>query len=132
MAEFTIDGKAYKSGRLDAFKQSHIVRRLAPLVGALAPALRVFKTDPMAALQLVTSALAKLSDEDVEYVQKACLCVVERQNAGIWSPVLPRGGVLAFDDIGLLELNEITFNVLQDNLTPFFSGIGRRGWSVPE
>jgi len=131
--EFDIAGQHYKSGQLDAFKQSHIVRRLAPVFGAIAPAFKLFQTDVMAAFEKLAGAIAKLSDEDVEYIQRACLAVVQRQQGANmpWVQVMPTGGRLAFDDIGLLELNEICFYVLKDNLAPFFSGIAQRGWAVP-
>lgn len=130
--EIEIDGKQYKTGTLDAFKQSHIVRRLAPVIGAMAPAMQAFKVDPMQAFKLIAEALAKLSDEDVEYVQKSCLSVVHRkQGEGQWAKVYVPGGIIAFDDIKLLEMNELVFAVLRDNLSDFFSGLARRGWASP-
>lgn len=141
MLEFDVDGKKYKiTDGLDAFKQSHIVRRLAPAIGGLAPLvkdMRSFKGDPLTAIANavgpITEALAKLSDEDVEYIQKNCLAVVFReQGEGKWARVFAHGGVVQFNDIGLLEMNEIVIKVLKHHLSDFFSGLARRGWTGPQ
>ena len=40
MADFVIGQHTYRSGRLDAFQQFHIVRKIAPITATLAPALK--------------------------------------------------------------------------------------------
>ena len=140
-AEFEVSGQAYRSGKLDAFKQSHIVRRLAPVLGSIGQLRKyvvmdgsgnVASADLPGVLSVVSEALSKLSDDDVEYIQKTCLAVVSRKQGDLFSSVLPRGGVLAFEDIGMLEMNTIVFYVLKDNLAGFFSGIGRKVSPVPQ
>lgn len=132
--EFEIDGKQFRSGALDAFTQDAIVRRLLPVAGAVFGAYQRFASgDKAAALADGTSALSKLSDADAQFIIRTCLGATYRKQLpqDVWVSVLPNGGKMAFDDITLLDIYEIVFNVLRDNLAPFFSGIARRGLTVP-
>lgn len=126
--EFTVGDRRYRAGRLNAFDQSHIVRRIAPLMSAFAGVVEQARSDPGNAFAPLAQAFAGMSDVDVEYVQKKALAVVEtEQGAEKWAPVMTRSGVLMFDDIGMLEMNMIVFEVLKENLAPFFAGLGRMG-----
>lgn len=125
--EFEISGQQYRSGRMNAFEQSHIIRRLAPLVSTFSGVVGAIKSDPARAFEPLAAAFASMSDADVEYIQVRALAVVQRQQGDRWAPVfVPRGGI-AFDDIDALAMNQIVFEVLRDNLTPFFEGLGRMG-----
>lgn len=133
MMEFELDGKKYKSGNLDAFTQTNLVKRLAPVLGGIMTGFTAWKSGEIGkAIGEFAQTLAKIPDADVEYIQKTCLSTVYRQQAeGLpWAKVY-NGGVIAFDDVGLLELNEIVFHVVKDQLQPFISGLTRRGWVVP-
>ena len=126
--EFTVGDRKYRAGRLNAFDQSHIVRRIAPLMSAFAGTVEQIKADPGNAFGPLAQAFAGMTDADVEYIQKKALAVVETEQAPEkWAPVMARSGVLMFDDIGMLEMNQIVFEVLKDALTPFFTGLGRMG-----
>lgn len=140
--EFEVDGKKYKSGDLDVFKQQAIVKRLAPLLGSLGE-LRKFvvmgpdnkpqAADIVGVMATILNALTKMEDTDLEFIQKTCLLVTSRQQeGGVWARVYVQGGIIAFSDIGLLELNEIVFNILKGNLSDFISGLARRGWTGPQ
>lgn len=94
MAEFTVNGADYRSGKLDAFKQFHTSRRLA-------------KTN-----------LIHMSDEDSEYVVKACLGVTQRKSGGTWAPMLA-GDRMMFNDLKLFEMMEIVEHVLEDHKADF-------------
>ena len=125
----TINGNEYNTGRLSAFEQLHIARRLAP---ALANLFTIFSTAPTvsegesvedAILSLATGPLAdtfaKMSDTDVDYIVNTCLGVCERQQDKGFDKVM-RGGTLMFHNLELDELLGLTFTVIQENLGRFF------------
>ena len=127
--EFEVSGHAYRAGRLNPFVQSHIIRRLAPLVSAFSGLAQAIKDDPLSALEPMVQAFASMSDADVEYIQRNALNVVQRQQQGSsWAPVVTKAGDIMFDDIGALEMNRIVFEVLKDSLTPFFQGLDLSGF----
>ena len=125
--EFEVAGQAYRSGRLNAFEQSHIIRRLAPLVSAFSGVVAAIKEDPSRAFEPMAQAFAGMSDADVEYIQVRALAVVQRQQGDRWAPVWVQRGGIAFEDIDALVMNQLVFEVLRDNLAPFFDGLGRMG-----
>lgn len=132
-----IAGHKYAIGKLDAFEQLHVARRLAPMLSELmsafisAPALFTGKTEGedeskalMEVLELATGPLAdafsKMSNVDVDYIVHACLSVCERKQAKGYAKVyIPRGGLM-FQDIQLDTLLGLTWYVIQENLAGFF------------
>ena len=134
MKEVTIGQHAYRIGKLNAFKQLHIVRRLSPCLGKLAglagegPGLkRDAQGNPVDVeggmeklLEPLANAMAALSDDDVEYVLHACLEVTDcRQGAG-WARMRANGSTM-FDSLSLPVLLQLAFHVLRENLTDFFT-----------
>ncbi len=79
---FTHNGRKFKLGKLDAFRQFHIVRRIGPLLAELLPAMAEItkankleglseseKLDEFAKIaQPIMQGLSKLSDADADYV----------------------------------------------------------------
>lgn len=142
--EFTIGENVYRAGKLDAFKQLHIVRRLTPCLGGLASLAgskaklkydengKVVDVDGDMAevMEPLISAVTSLKDEDVEYILNACLEAAERkQTGGKWSPVRSNG-VTMFGGIALPSMLAIAYHVIRENLTDFFKDLplasGRR------
>ncbi len=138
MAEFQIGGSLYRTkGKIDARQQFHIARRLAPLVGqivSLGPLLQTALSgpaiDPSAVEALIvpfSTALAKIPDEDCDYVLDRCLSVVQAQRtqpngAVVWADVWSgRVGRMMFEDITLPQMMQIAAEVLQENLAGFFA-----------
>ncbi len=119
-----ISGQTYRVGKIDARTQFHIVRRLAPIFGELAPALRGGAGDPLTTLPAITAAFAKLSDEDMDYCLFGLLRVVVRQqpNGLGWGPV-STGTILAYDDITLPIMLQIAWASLSENLSSFFAAL---------
>lgn len=121
-----IGGNAYKIGKLDAFKQFHVVRRIGgPLVDLGIEFLRVQDGKGEGWESILRSAvhdLGKLSDADADYVLLTCLSVVERQRPqdGGWSPVAP-SRVLMFQDIDMATMLQLVWAVLESNLESFFA-----------
>lgn len=129
MAEFTINGKSYRTRPLNAIQQFHVARRLAPL---LAEATNVFQAgqnedvqslDQMAdIMKPIFDVLSQMKDDELDYIMERCLSVTQRQQAG--GQYAPMWNVAArqpqFADLSMVELLQITFQVIQENLGNFF------------
>ena len=129
MSEFTHAGVTYQAGKLDAMRQFHVTRRLAPFLPKLAGA--GLPSDPgslsqaavFAFLEPLAACVAAMSDADAEYVLHTCLSVVERrQDAGGWAKVMA-GGRLMFEDMDMAAMLVCAFHVLQHNLSGFFAAL---------
>lgn len=123
--EVEILGKQYKVGKLSAFQQMYILKRAAPVLGALQSAFsgvdaEAEGTDVLGPLGEVVGALP---DESLEYVVNTCLDVADvRQAGGGWAP-MRKNGALMFPDIDLLTLLSLTAHVLSENLAGFFNAL---------
>lgn len=142
MALFTIGEHDYRSDKLDALTQFNVSRRIIPVVIALAPLIIPGATEKDIAL-LITSdlsrnvaliqpaleAVAKMPDDDVNYVLAKCASRVFRANKNpstgavdSWSPIWNSSAKsLQYDDLGMVDLITIVWNVLRENLEGFFS-----------
>lgn len=132
--EKEIGGKLYRTGRLDALKQLHVSRKLAPAIFALGASASSLKapvegTEEVAILDIAVGAfepLAKaisgMEEKDVDYVVHTCLDVCERQDSpgGPWAKMRASNGALMFQDIGLKELMQVVILVIRENLGDFF------------
>lgn len=135
MQEFEINGKKYRIGKLDAFKQFHVTRKIAPIVPTLIPVyVRIttdggVKDDLEKLSELImpfADAMAEMSDEASEYVIATCLSVCQRAGADgtTWSPVWDKAGnICMYDDLDLGGIMQIVIKVVQDSLGPFIQGL---------
>lgn len=138
--EFTIGDKNFRAGKLDAFKQLHVSRRLAPIIPTLIPVYLAIKNGGMEDIGLLAAlskpfadAIAGMSDEDSEYVIKTCLSVVRRQVSGNWTTVWNQSAnACMFDDMDIGEIGKIAFFVIKDSLGPFIRDLltGQMGGSA--
>ena len=121
--ELELDGHTYRVGKLDARAQFHIVRRLAPVLGELAPALQGGKGG-LDALPLIATAVAKLSDADADYCIFGLLKVVNRKqpNGLGWGPVATEN-LLMYDDIGMTQMLKLAWEALTFNMSGFFAAL---------
>ena len=150
MHEFKVGEHTYRAGKLNARQQFHVGRRISPLIGqmfavgpvisGIAAARRAMEDgdnvseddaeDTVRATEAMlvpfTRALAALSDADCDYVLDRCLGVVQRltgtNGAGAWGDVFnARANRIMFEDIDLMQMMQITAEVLMDNLGGFFA-----------
>ncbi len=119
--DFTIAGQNYRSGKMDTFIQLHVASRLMPILGNLKEAYASGSTDFMTGLEAAAKFISAMADADREYVVKACFDVTQRQQGAAWAP-LRAGGRMMFEDIDLQTMMQITWQVLQERFSPFFSG----------
>lgn len=136
--EFEIGSAKYKLRKVDAFKQFHIVRRMAPILGELIPALKGLgkmsefeslpedqKFDQIATIVTpIMNGLSKLSDSDSEFVLKGLLASVEGQVGGAWSPIA-KGEMLMRSDLDLPILIQLAGRAFMFNLSGFFAVLPR-------
>lgn len=130
--DVTVGGQAYRVGRLDAMKQFHVARKLAPVITSLGGMSDVVKSlkggeaaggIELASLRPVMDALASMPEADCEFILGTCLAAVQRKSDGGtgWTPIWNVGAKrLQFEDIGLTGMLEITAAVLRSNLGNFF------------
>lgn len=131
--EFELKDNVYIIGKLDAFKQFHLSRKIAPVIPSLVPVfVEISKKGDIQnnisaiaeLLQPFADGLAALSDEHSEYVLKTCLGAVKRQTGETFTPVWDkRGNVCLFDDLDLGDMMQITVKVIQSSLGSFIQGL---------
>ena len=120
MSELQIGENVYVSGKLDAFTQLHIARKLGPalpIVEGLVQPENATKDKSI----LTVLMLSHINDADVEYIIRKCLSVVTRRQAGgTLAKVSAADGTLMFDDITMSQMMEISMGVVEENLGDFF------------
>jgi hypothetical protein len=143
MKEVEIDGSKYRIGKLDAKKQFHLARRLLPLLGQVGKSAKelpasdinpdsnqtVEEKDKSVGDVLnivagpIAEAIAKIPDDEADYIIDTCLAVVYREQGNGWPPVVSKGGRIMFEDIAgnMTVMLRLAFAVLQENLGGFFS-----------
>ena len=132
--DFTIGDKQFRAGKLDAFAQFHVSRRIAPIIPTLIPLFVKIAQDGNLAKDMLgvsqllgpfADGLANMSDETSEYVLSTCLSVVRRQaTGGNWAPVWNKQAKSCmFDDMDLGDLIQVTIEVIKDSLGPFIQGL---------
>lgn len=133
MTEIELNSQTYRLGKLNAFQQLHVSRKVGPLIPALVPAFMALSSGEKAPgdwgvlVELAgpfASALAEMPDEVVEYVAGTCLSVVQRRQGRTWAPVWsPQAKTIMFDDVDLATLLPLVVRVITDNLGPFIQGL---------
>lgn len=133
MVEFELQGNTYSVGKMDAFKQFHVSRKIAPIVPTLIPIfVKLAKdkklTDDLEAFSLLlgpfAEGIAGMSDESSEYIIATCLAVVKRKQGDTWATIWNNNGkVCMFDDMDLGVIMQLVLRVVQDSLGPFIQGL---------
>ena len=147
MSEFELGQHTYRIGKLDAFKQFHLSRKVAPIIPTLIPVflkLRESRKDaPEAAgnedaaaplsgdlsalvgvMTPFTEGIASMPDEAAEFILSTCLSVIQRKQGGTWSPVWSgQQNTCMFDDIDLGMMMKLSTRVVTESLGPFLRGM---------
>lgn len=138
--EFEAGGKKFKVGKLDAFKQFHIVRRIGPLIAELVPSMTAIskaKVDSLSEEQKLAEfsklaaplmqGLSKLSDDDSNYVLFKLLSAVEvyQPEFSRWSKVASDNSLM-MQDIELPVLLQMAGQALRFNLSGFLTALSRK------
>lgn len=131
MQEVEIEERKYRTGKLDAFKQFHLVRKLMPLFSGLGETFAHMPAqtggdDFWKSLAPIAQAVSEMSTEDSEWIVKTCLSVVTVWNGRSWTPIMTNGQLM-FDDMEMMAMIQLSFAVIQDNLGSFFPGAQPNG-----
>ncbi|EIV2971420.1 phage tail assembly chaperone [Cronobacter sakazakii] len=123
--EITIKGANYRIAKLSVFDQLKVSRKLLPVLAGMAADFREVQssvnsegTPFTALLPKIAEAVSALSDDDCNAILHPCLAVVSREHMNAWVPVF-RHGEMAFDDICLMTLLQLTARVVADSLGNF-------------
>ena len=130
MTEIEVNGVNFRIGRLDAFTQFHIARRLAPIqlamgVSAAELAQKATADESTIAAAImgpIADIMSKMPQDDVDYILKSSLTVVSRKQGESWAKVFVSGGLM-FDDIRMKEMVRLTIAVIKENMDGFFGGL---------
>ncbi len=120
--DFKVGEYNYRSGRLTAFQQFHVARKLGPILAKLGPSSGREGLSMIDLLEPAVDALAEMPEADCDYVLRRCLSVVQRQVGTAWQSVWNDSAKrLMFEDIDLAAMIQISMQVLGDNLGNFIS-----------
>lgn len=130
MTDLEINGVNYRIGKLDAFTQFHIARRLAPIQLAMGISAGELATKASADEAAIAAAImgpiadivSKMPQDDVDYILKTCLAAVSRQQGEAYARVLVSGSLM-FSDITMQVMLRLTIAVIKENLDGFFGGL---------
>lgn len=131
---FEIGVRKFQVRKINALKQFHVVRRVAPLLADLIPAMKGFakeddsklteeqKFDRMAKVVApIMTGLSKLSDQDSEFVLFSLLEASEmQQSSGNWAQIAKNGNLM-IQDLELPTLLQIAGRAFGHNLSGFFA-----------
>jgi hypothetical protein len=138
MQELEVDGIKYRTGgKLSAFEQFHVFRKLTPVISGLIESFSTHKTarekagpngeaeaidkEFWSAVGPVAKAISEMSKEDSEYVLQTCLKAVQRfAPPNSWVNLTTPQGHMMFEDVDLGSMLQLTYAVLEDNLGNFF------------
>ena len=127
----TINNIEYEIGKLGAFEQLHVGRKLAPLLAHAIPALMELSqksddTKPDFGMLVFSAAaipmaevLCRMTKEDVDFVVTECCSVCQRKQAKNWAKVMANGNLM-FHDIEADTLIRLTQAVVEVSLGRFF------------
>lgn len=134
MVEVVINGQQYRFGKLDAFKQFHVSRKIAPVVPTLIPVFTeiasrgdgfLSDTNRLAETLLpFAEAIADMDDAKTEYVLATCLAVCQRNTGNAWASVWnAQANVCMFDDMDMSVILPLVVHVIKDSLGSFINGL---------
>jgi hypothetical protein len=134
--EFELDGHEYRIGKLSAFEQFHLSRKIAPLIPPLIPVFTQLSksgglsgdlTQLPALLQPFADGLATMSDTAAESILNTCLSVISRKAdvGGAYVRVWHKDRrVFMFEDLNSMQSTiPLVIRVIQDSLGPFIQGL---------
>jgi hypothetical protein len=139
MLEVEIDGQTYRVGKLNAFQQLHLSRKIAPILPKILPVF--IEIDKMrrggdddspemdfsaiaSAVGPLTESLAAMSDADFDYVLGLCLGVVSLRQGQAWAPVWNGSAkMIMFDFMDIGVITQVVAKTVWSNLGPFIDGL---------
>ncbi len=130
---FQIGDRQFKVSKINAMKQFRIVRRIAPILGEMIPAMKDMASmkddsqmDQAAKIAgPIMNGLARLSDADSEMVLHGLLAAVEMKQEGAGWAKLVLNDQLMFDNLELPILLQAAGRSFMFNMSGFFDVLQR-------
>lgn len=151
MSDFELGADTYRIGKLNAFQQFHLSRKVAPVIPTLIPVFLKLQgsardqavaaaagespgtgatplsgdLEGLAALmQPFADGIAGMPDEVAEFILGTCLGAVQRKQGTAWFPVWSASqNVCMFDDLDLGVMLKLSVRVITESLGPFLRGM---------
>jgi hypothetical protein len=131
MAEFDSGGHHYRTDKMNARDQLHLLRGLGPLFGPMARA-AMFEVSAdevarrMSLMIQFFEAFAKMEEKDVNTLVNRCMSVTRRRESGgngtsLYGAPLFNGSRDQYEDLGIGDLMTVCWEVVQENLGGFFA-----------
>lgn len=124
-----LNGQKYEIGRMPPLTQFHLSRRLAPIIASMGISIHTLQTaakaditDFVPVLGPVTDMLAKMPDDEANYIIFTCLGVVRRQQGEKFAPITT-GTNMMFEDIDMVMMIRLVVEVVKGNLGSFLQGL---------
>lgn len=121
---FSVGENKYIASRIPTLSANRVARKFGSVLvflGTLTPAPGEQLTPDKYARAIVATA-SQVPDLDMDDVLRTCLGVVKRVSGGAPAPLLAADGSLMFQEIEVLELNTILYEVLNwHKLIDFFA-----------
>lgn len=128
--DFEVGTRRFKLNKIDAFKQFHIARRLAPILGDLIPiahklsklSKEQMEDDQFESIAPIMTGISKLSDEDANKVLLGLCSAAEMYQpvSNSWARVATESAGIMFHDLELNELLQIAGRAFMYNMSGFF------------
>lgn len=133
--EVTLQDKNFRIGKLNALDQLYVYKRLSPIlpafaigfekVGELARAGEATDNDNLismaqmiGAFSSIIETFSRIPDEDMDFILKKCLAVVQIQDGKEWHPVASNGQIM-YDSLDVSDMLNLVFYVVRDELVNF-------------
>lgn len=130
MAEFETGGHRYRTDKMNARDQLHLLRSLGPLFAPMARA-AVMETSADEATRRIDlmipffDAFSKMEKKEVDGLVDRCFSVTRRGVGGNghtqFGPPLHTGARDQYEDLSLGDLMTVCWEVIQENLGGFFA-----------
>lgn len=114
--QMEVNGIAYQIGKMNVFTQLHVSRRLAP-------AFIEAKVSDKPELLVIAEAIAKMNDDDMNFIVNSCLAVCQRKEGEGWQKVQSAPGTIQYQDIQLDNVIKLCVETIKDNLGSFFNDL---------
>lgn len=148
-----MSGSTYRIGKLNAFQQFHLSRKVAPIIPTLIPIFIKLQSSRSATgesdahlagplsgdlagmAEVMTpfaEGIANMPDDTAEFVLSTCLSAVSRKQGNAWSQVWNSSkNTCMFDDLDIGVMIKLSVRVITESLGPFLRGM-LSGQSTPK
>lgn len=148
MAEFSLNGREFRTGKLDALTQLAIAVKLMPIIPALQPVMAAVAEQRAASVEADRAVIAgveppagpapldleavgrlgmamnALPDEGRNYIIGACLSVVLGEAGGGFLPVWNASLKAPDASLDLVTMLQLVYRVVMDNIASFSNALG--------